>query len=168
MPLTIAQPAVQQCGKAPLCCGLPCAWAAPSTVTTRGPLAVQMIVVIAPLPDASPAAATADVAINAWKTNRVIANIATHRLPALAHVYICVPFRAQMLSRGADQISSRGKTARSLLKRRLYELQIIFQLDTHDFEQRLCIVRQRRAGTKDQQGLEADFQSQALDDEPAR
>lgn len=64
-----------------------------------------MMVVNAPLPDAKPAAATAEDAINAWKTNRSIATIATHRLLALVDVNICVPFTAQMLSRRADRIS---------------------------------------------------------------
>ena len=81
--LSMAQPAVQQCGKEPLCCCMPCP-CPPSTsiVTTRGPLAVQTMVVTAVLPEDRPDAANADEAISAWKTNRAIATSATHRLPA--------------------------------------------------------------------------------------
>jgi hypothetical protein len=64
-PPSMAQPAAQQCGKAPLCCWA--SWAGPwtSRVTTRGPLAVQIMVVAPALPGGKPDAARAEDAISA-------------------------------------------------------------------------------------------------------
>ncbi|MNR06959.1 hypothetical protein D3C85_1230590 [compost metagenome] len=64
-PPSMAQPAAQQCGKAPLCCPAPCFAPSMSSVTTRGPLAVQMMVVALALPATARGAARAEDAINA-------------------------------------------------------------------------------------------------------
>ena len=94
-----AQPAVQHCGNAPPC-WLACrAASSESRATTRGPLAVQMIVVAPAWPDPWPEDARAEDAINAWKTNRAIAASATHRLPALACARIGVPCYGKILAR---------------------------------------------------------------------
>lgn len=97
-PPSMAQPAKQQCGKAPLCCCASCVTPpSVSSVTTRGPLAVQMMVVA---PGVVPGPGSAAEAINAWKTNRNTAANAVHRLPVSASVCIRIPSKAPMVARG--------------------------------------------------------------------
>ncbi len=94
---SMAQPAKQQCGKAPLCCCASCVTPpSASSVITRGPLAVQMMVVA---PGAAPGPGKAAEAISAWNTNRNAAANAVHRLPVLAPVCIRIPSKAPMVAR---------------------------------------------------------------------
>ena len=96
-PPSMAHPAKQQCGNAPLCCCTSCARPPPaSSVTTRGPLAVQMMVVA---PGAVLGPANAAEAISAWKTNRNTATSAVQRLRATAPVCIRILLKWRMVAR---------------------------------------------------------------------